>query len=105
MTNAEIGKRIKDTREELKITREELADKAGISTKFLYEVENGRKGISAETLFKLSKALSCSCDYILVGKEQGNYGELGYALKNFNQKQIKKIGEIIKLILVICKEK
>lgn len=67
MTRVEVGNRIKLLRESFNYTREELAEKAEISSKFLYEVEKGRKGLSAETLLKISRALSCSCDYILTG--------------------------------------
>lgn len=49
------------------MSREQLAGKAGITSKFLYEVENGKKGLSAKSLCKLAAALSCSCDYILLG--------------------------------------
>lgn len=67
MIRVEVGYRIKMLRETQNYTREELAEKAEISSKFLYEVEKGRKGLSADTLLKLSKTLSCSCDYILTG--------------------------------------
>lgn len=67
MIRAEIGNRIKALREVRGYTREELAEKAEISSKFLYEVEKGRKGLSADTLLKISRTLSCSCDYILTG--------------------------------------
>lgn len=68
MVHEEIGNRIKMIRESRNFTREELAEKAEISSKFLYEVEKGRKGLSADTLLKISRTLSCSCDYILTGK-------------------------------------
>lgn len=69
MVRDEIGKRIKILREAKGFTREELAEKAEISSKFLYEVEKGRKGLSADTLLKISRTLSCSCDYILTGEK------------------------------------
>ena len=68
MVHEEIGNRIKMIRESRNFTREELAEKAEISSKFLYEVEKGRKGLSADTLLKISRTLACSCDYILTGK-------------------------------------
>lgn len=68
MVRGEVGNRIKMLREERNFTREELAERAEISSKFLYEVEKGRKGLSAHTLLKISRTLSCSCDYILTGE-------------------------------------
>jgi len=61
----EIGSRIKEKRLELKWTREYLAREAQISDKFLYELELGRKGMSAETLYKISQALGVSADWLL----------------------------------------
>lgn len=100
MVNVIIGERIKKIREEKKITREALAGKAGISTKFLYEIENGKKGISAETVLKIANALSCSCDLILKGEDLENEKKViaDKIIKKFEPKQIKKINEIIKLI-------
>lgn len=43
MTNDGMGIRIQELRKERNMTREELAEKAEISTKFLYEVEMGKK--------------------------------------------------------------
>ena len=42
--------RVRYARELNHFTREELAEYAGISTKFLYEIENNHKGMSAHTL-------------------------------------------------------
>ena len=53
-----------DDNDNKEMTREQLAANADITTKFLYEVENGKKGLSATTLLKIANALSCSCDYI-----------------------------------------
>lgn len=49
-------------------TREAFAEIVGISTKFLYEIETGKKGFSANTLYKIATSLGVSCDYIITGK-------------------------------------
>lgn len=100
MTNAEIGNRIRETREERGITREFLAENSEISTKFLYEIENGKKGLSAETLLKISGSLGCSCDYLLTGME-GSYkksNELLNTIQKFDTKQQKRITKLLKLL-------
>ena len=63
----EAGERIQELRRVKRYTREQLAFKAGVSTKFLYEIEMGRKGFTAEVLYRISKALDVKCDYILTG--------------------------------------
>lgn len=44
-------------------------EKIEISSKFLYEIETGKKGFLADILCRISQALSVSCDYIMFGKE------------------------------------
>lgn len=100
MTNDRMGIRIQELRKERNMTREELAEKAEISTKFLYEVEMGKKGISAETLLKIGVALSTSCDYLLTGEGKNRNGRLD----NLSQKQIKRLEKIVKLIGEFCEE-
>lgn len=107
MSNIVIGTRIRELRESSKLTREELADKAEISTKFLYEIETGKKGLSAETLLKIADALSCSCDYILTGKNIGKekFNIMTNALDGFDERQLKRIAKVLKLIREIYERK
>lgn len=100
MTNIEVGNRIQETRKKKGLSREYLAVNSEISTKFLYEIENGKKGLSAETLLKVSKSLDCSCDYLLTGIEPSykKNNELLRTVNKFNDKQQKRIIEILKLI-------
>lgn len=60
-----VGSRIKERRLALKLTRDRLAHMACISDKFLYDIEVGNKGMSAETLHKIAKALDVSADWLL----------------------------------------
>lgn len=65
--NSEIGSRILDLRRNKKLTREQLSEKAEISTQFLADIESGKKGMSAATLYKICLALCVSADYLLFG--------------------------------------
>jgi transcriptional regulator with XRE-family HTH domain len=68
-----IGHRIKQKRIDLHMTRDKLALTAGISDKFLYDIELGRKGMSAQTLYKLACALEVSANWLYEGKEHFRY--------------------------------
>ena len=109
MFKREIGKRIRQIREEKEMTRDQLAARAEITSKFLYELESGKKGLSANTLLKLANALSCSCDYILSGVKSGE-GKYGNEVlnkqffKDFNEKQCEIISEILQLLLELNAE-
>lgn len=62
-----IGERIKKRRINQGLTREKFANMANISDKFLYDIEVGNKGISAETSYKIARALGVSTDWLLTG--------------------------------------
>ena len=109
MLDKEVGKRIRRLREEQDMTREELASRTEVTTKFLYEVENGKKGMSARSLCKIAEALSSSCDYILLGKHKINaksevellYSEL---LKGLNEEQRNLTVKILEILLECSEE-
>ena len=65
--NAAIGKRIRNLREKQKKTREQVAELANISSQFLFEIETGKKGMTARTVINLAKTLSVSTDFLLLG--------------------------------------
>ena len=63
-----IGKRVRRCREQLGYTREQFSEQVSISPQFLAEIENGKKGISAETLYKICTRFQLSANYILLGQ-------------------------------------
>jgi transcriptional regulator with XRE-family HTH domain len=62
-----IGRRIRFQREQMDLTREELAEKLEVSAKFCADIEYGMKGMSMTTLNRISEILNLSTDYILRG--------------------------------------
>lgn len=104
MSNKEIGKRIRELRELQNYTREGLAEKINISAKFLYEIEMGKKGFSARTLYKISRALSVSSDYIMLGKEQDGCGKekIVCILEKLEPRQTDRIRDILKILYEMC---
>lgn len=62
-----MGERIRRRREELQLTREQMAELVGVSTKFLRDVEYGSKGISLKKFTRLIQVLDASADYLLLG--------------------------------------
>ena len=66
----EAGIRIQSLREQYGLTREEMSELVGISSKCIYEIETGRKGFSAGILLKIATAFGVGCDYIMIGKKE-----------------------------------
>lgn len=65
--NAEVGLRIRETRESLHLTREQFSELCDISDSFLADVERGKKSITIKTLNKICTATDTSADYIVFG--------------------------------------
>lgn len=65
----ELGKRIKLIRKRQDLTQEMLAEKAGVSQHYIYEIEAGRKAMSIHSFASLTCALDVSADYLLFGDE------------------------------------
>ncbi len=63
-----VGERVRNYRVLNSYTQTDFAEKIGISVNFLSEIENGKKGMSQETLYKLCEYFGLSADYILFGK-------------------------------------
>ena len=97
MTRIQIGERIRELREIQNYTRERFAEKIDISTKFLYEIETGKKGFSADTLYKISMTLGVSSDYILTGRVRGEGINQGI-VELFDESQLRRIEDILQLI-------
>lgn len=57
--------RIRQTRRFLDLTGSEVAEKLGISTQYYYNIERGRRNLSAELAIKLADIFNVSLDYLL----------------------------------------
>lgn len=53
-----VGKRVKELRNNLRISQEELADLAGLDRTYITSVECGKRNISIVNIEKLAKALN-----------------------------------------------
>jgi transcriptional regulator with XRE-family HTH domain len=54
--NINLGNAIRDVRQELGISQEVMADKAGLSRNYIGEIERGEKSITVYALFELLEA-------------------------------------------------
>lgn len=105
LNQIEMGKRIQKQREFLKLSREEMADFIGISTKFLADVEYGDKGMSLKNLFLLSQAMNISLDYIVAGEQYSEVekdriaGRIIEPMRSCNIGELQCLEQIVKYYL------
>ena len=63
---SQLGKRIKELRNKAELSQDQLAEQAGISGKYLGEVERGEVNVSVVILEKLAKVLHLSLPELLL---------------------------------------
>lgn len=111
----EMGKRIRGGREARALTREELAEKLGISNRFCAEIEEGTKGISLNTLLALSVTLKLSTDYLLKGNEEDEEPlvfdegramreKILIPLEKCTRSQLRRVEEMVKIFVAAVQE-
>ena len=104
MNGLTAGERILMFRSDRGYTREQLAELANISEKFLYEIETGKKGFSAMTLLNISKALEVSLDYIMTGTGSRKYDdEIIATLEKFKPNTLEMVDRLLKTAYEISK--
>ena len=97
--------RIRELRLDRGYTRDQLAELAGISSKFLYEIEVKEKGFSAQTLKNLSDALEVSADFILTGEGNKKYdADIAATIELFEPNRLKKVAQLLRDVYELSKQ-
>lgn len=66
-TKLQIGRRLREKREQAGYTREKLGELCSLSPRFIANVELGDSTFSLDSLMTVCRVLSCSSDYLLFG--------------------------------------
>lgn len=66
-----IGKRIKELRNEIKLSQKELAENIGVSRGNVGDWESEKSKPGADALFSISQFFNVTADWLLSGKESG----------------------------------
>ena len=77
----EFGQRIKEQRNRMGLTQEELALRLNISHEHMNKIERGRRGCSIDILLELSEILGVSTDYLLAGR-QADHASIRESVEN-----------------------
>lgn len=105
MTRADwllFGERLRRQRNSLGLTQEYMAEQLGISVRYYQMLEQGPKGVSVETLIKLSDILSLSIDYLLFG-ESARPTYLSTAMEGLTPGQQEDAAELLSIFIRACK--
>ena len=61
-----VGEKIRDCRLAIALTQQQLAEKVGITPRYLGDIERGSKVPKLETFIRLLNGLNASADYVLM---------------------------------------
>ena len=99
MDKIAIGSRLKEARNIAKFTQEQLAEKVGIGTTYISDIERGAKFPSLSLFIKIVNVLGVSADFILRGEiEAGKncvYDDITKKLDGLTPKQRLGVADLI----------
>jgi len=99
MDKVAIGSRLREARNMVKLTQEQLAEKVGIGTTYISDIERGAKFPSLSLFIKIVDALGISSDFILRGEiEAGKncvYDDITKKLDGLTPKQRLGVADLI----------
>ena len=108
LNRVEMGKRIRERRELLKMSRDELARRLDVTSKFIADLEYGEKGASVKNLYRLKQILGVSVVYLMDGnpsnqnetepRKMPNENIMG-SLSVCNVKQLRVMEQIARLYI------
>lgn len=68
-TKLQIGRRLRQKREQAGYTREQLGELCSLSPRFIANIELGDSTFSLDSLMTVCRVLSCSGDFLLFGEQ------------------------------------
>ena len=99
LSKEQIGIRISNARKVMGLTQAELAERIGVSEKYLSRIENGNQVPSITIVARICEVLQISADKLL-SLPQSTYSsnEIENAITDFSTEEKKQIIEVIKII-------
>lgn len=92
----DIGTRIKKVRTKSGLTQMKFAEDIDISVNYLSEIENGKKCISVEKLYKFCQNPDLSADYILYGEnDNSSENTLDHIIELSQNLSAEEIGSLV----------
>ena len=92
----QMGRRVCQRRQELRLTQEQVAERMDVSLQMISNLELGKKAIRPENLLKLGEVLDISVDYILSGRRsESENAELADKFGRLSPEHRRIIGELI----------
>lgn len=101
----EMGKRILERRKQMRLTQEELAERAGVTSQMISTAELGKKAMRPENIIKICSVLEISTDYLLLGNvTENDISLLADKISGLTPAQYRHLEDIIDSFVTALKE-
>lgn len=101
---AEMGRRIISRRKQLRLTQDELAEKAGITSQTVSAAELGKKALRPQNILGICTALDISSDYLLTGViTDRDVSLLNQKTSDLSSQQFRHLEDIVNSFLAACR--
>lgn len=101
----EIGKRLRTARKECRFTQEELAERVGVGSQHISDIERGLTGMSVGTFIDICSELNADANYILFGiSSPKSESPVSKLLRGLSQTQITNAEKILEYYSRGCRE-
>ncbi|MDR5659649.1 helix-turn-helix domain-containing protein [Serpentinicella sp. ANB-PHB4] len=97
--NKKIGQRIRKEREQLRLSREELAEILGLSDYYVGQLERGERQMSLPVLVKITNCFHVSLDFLVFGTEKYQNDLFKESDENYKTNTDKYFQEIYDLLM------
>ena len=102
----QMGKRLVARRKQLRMTQEELAERADMTTQTISTAETGKKALRPENIIKLCATLDISTDYLLLGKVGiDDYNILSQKVSQLAPSQYRHLEDMIDAYIAALEER
>lgn len=99
----EMGKRLVERRKQLRLTQEELAERADLTTQTISTAETGKKALRPENIIRICAALDISPDYLLLGKiSEGDLSILSQKVSQLSPEQYRHLEDVVDSFIAVA---
>lgn len=107
MDNKEIGKKIKEERENHKIYQKDFANYLQISKNYLGCIERGERNVTLDLLIKIASYFNVTLDYMIsedLAERKDEVRELHCMIDKCNHKEVNALTDVFKALLPHLKD-
>lgn len=103
--SGEIGKRIRQCRRLKALTLEELGNKSEICSKYLGEIERGKKNPTLSIIRKIANGLDIHPSWLLSEDSEGNFEYMVSINRILSGRNTKTLGKVLDVLKIVFEER